>query len=82
MAITINLPEALESAIRQTVDDLDRTAKEATLLELYRHGRLTRAQLAEGLGLSRLELDDLLKRAAVTEDLPDLDDLRAELERA
>ena len=38
------------------------------LVELYRQGRISHGELAEGLGLSRYETDGVLRRH-VTEDL-------------
>jgi hypothetical protein len=65
MAISIDLPADLEQSLRRQVDNLDRAAKEALLVELYRQHKLTEAQLAGALGLSRMEMDGLLKRHEV-----------------
>lgn len=47
----------------------DELAKEAAFVELYRKGLITQHQLAESLGKTRFEIDVLLKRRNVTEDL-------------
>jgi uncharacterized protein (DUF433 family) len=42
---------------------------EAVLVELYRQGQITQHQLGLSLDKSRFEVDELLKRHRVTEDL-------------
>jgi len=69
MSVTFVLPESLEKELREKLGDLDRAAKEAALVELYRQERLTRHQLGQALDLSRFETDAVLKRHKVTEDL-------------
>jgi predicted HTH domain antitoxin len=69
MSISFSLPEPIEESLRAQVANLDETAKEAALVELYRQGTLSHGQLAESLGISRSETDVLLKRHNVTEDL-------------
>jgi hypothetical protein len=64
MAITIDIPAELESTLRRLVADLDRAAKEAFLVELYRERRLTHAQLTSALGVSALAAGGSLKRHA------------------
>jgi hypothetical protein len=49
--------------------DLDIVAKEAALVELYRQGRITQHQLGLSLDKSRFDVEELLKRHKVTEDL-------------
>lgn len=44
-------------------------AKEAALVEFYRQGRITQHQLGLSLDKSRFEVEVLLKRHNVTEDL-------------
>jgi len=39
------------------------------LIELYREGRISHGELADGLGLSRSQADEVLSRRGVTEDL-------------
>lgn len=77
MAITFSLPEPLESELRRDVGDLNAAAKEALLVELYRHEKLTHSQLSSLLGLSRYETDGVLKRHGVYYDLT-MDDVIAD----
>ena len=69
MAITIELPIAIEEKLRSEDGDLAAVGKEAILTELYREGRISHGELADGLGLSRNQVDDVLRRRRVTEDL-------------
>jgi Uncharacterised protein family (UPF0175) len=79
MSITIQLPEDIEQQLRRDIGDLDQAAKEATLVEMYRQGKLTHHQLATALGLDRFETEALLKRHNVTEDLLTSEELGAQL---
>jgi len=74
MAISFELPRELESQLRAEFDNLDDTAKEAMGVELFRQGKLTHAQLASLLDLSRYETDGVLKRHGAFYDLS-LDDV-------
>ena len=69
MAITIELPIAIEEKLRSEEGDLAAVGKEAILTELYREGRISHGELADGLGLSRNQVDDVLRCRRVTEDL-------------
>ena len=69
MAITIELPIAIEEKLRSEEGDLAAVGKEAILTELYREGRISHGELADSLGLSRNQVDDVLRRRRVTEDL-------------
>ena len=69
MAITIELPIAIEEKLRSEEGDLAAVGKEAILTELYREGRISHGELADGLNLSRNQVDDVLRRRRVTEDL-------------
>ncbi len=86
MPVTFELPGDIERNLREQLGDLDQAAKEAAVIELYRQERLTHHELAQALGLSRLETDAVLKRHNVTEDLltveefeRQVDELRREL---
>jgi hypothetical protein len=68
MPVTFELPGDIERNLRDRLGDLDQAAKEAALVELYRQEQLTHHDLAQALGLSRLETDAVLKRHNVTED--------------
>jgi predicted HTH domain antitoxin len=81
MAVSFELPSEIELNLRRSLGDLDQAAKEAALVELYRQGRVSRPELSEALGLSRYEVDGLLKRHNVTEDLPTIEELADDLER-
>ena len=69
MSISFELPVAVEEQLRRDHADLDVVAKEAALVELYRQGRITQNQLGLSLDKSRFEVEELLKRHKVTEDL-------------
>jgi len=58
---------------------LDREAKVAYLVELYRQGRIHHHQLAEALGLSRLETDGVLKRFEIPSGPVSVAELRTEV---
>jgi hypothetical protein len=78
MPIRFEIPEQLELSLRSRLGDLDRTAKEATLVDLFRSGLLSHFEFAEALGLNRFEADGVLQSHKVTEDLPSHDEQRAE----
>ena len=69
MAVSFELPTALERQLRSELVDLDELAKEAALVELYRQRKLTHHELATALGLGRIQAEELLLRHNVTEDL-------------
>jgi hypothetical protein len=82
MSVTIHLPADVEERLRAASADLDAEAKEAMLVELYRQEKLTRHELSLALGLTRFEIDGVLKKHRVTEDLPTAEELERDLERA
>lgn len=81
MVVSFEVPSPVDSVLAAGGRDPSAAAKEATIVELYRQGKLSRVQLSQSLGISRFETDDLLKRHNVIEDLisPEehLDDLRS-----
>jgi hypothetical protein len=79
MAITFQLPEGVEQRLREECADVDQAAKEATLIEFYRQGKVGHFELSQSLGLSRFEIDGVLKRHGVTEDLPTPEEHEAQL---
>jgi predicted HTH domain antitoxin len=81
MSIAFSLPAEVERDLRAQFDDLDAAAKEAALVELYRQGTLSHGQLAESLGNSRDEVNAVLKRHNVTEDLPTVEEFDRQLEQ-
>lgn len=61
MEVTINLPEDIVKVFAANGENLERKILEATALEGYRAGSLSRAQVGRLLGLSRFEVDAFLK---------------------
>jgi hypothetical protein len=51
MTIRFEIPQAMEQQIRTDGVDLNREAKVAYLVDLYRHERITRDDLSEALRL-------------------------------
>jgi predicted HTH domain antitoxin len=78
MTTSFELPRDIEEQVRMDGADLGRKARELLVVELYRQDRITHHQLAEALGLSRLEIDGVLKRHKVSSG-PTLEELRAEI---
>ncbi len=66
MNISFEIPQDIEQELRTNGLDLNREAKEACLVNLYREERISHRQLAEALGLSRYETDGVLKRHKVS----------------
>ncbi len=80
MSVSIHLPPSLEESLRRDIADIDQVAKESLLVELYRHERITKHQLATALGIDRFAANDLLNRFGVTEDLPTLEGIERQVE--
>ena len=78
--ISFDLPDSVERHLATLSDNVDAAAKEAAVVELYRHGQLSHGALADCLGISRMEVDGLLERHGVTEDLPSVAEFREQLE--
>lgn len=66
MNISFEIPKEIEQEVSGSVADLNAEAREAYLVNLYREDRITHHQLAQALGLSRLETDGVLKRHQVS----------------
>lgn len=62
MTIRFSLPPQIEKILRESGQEPSHVLKEAALVGLYRLERITQHQLGEALGLSRLEVDVVLKR--------------------
>lgn len=77
MTLTIQLPDEFASQLGNADRDLHRAALEAFAVEEYRARRLTHAQLGHLLGLSRWDVDTLLKEHQVWLDYT-LEDFRRE----
>lgn len=67
--ISFDIPKHLADSIAKLGTDISRTAKEAFLVDLYRRQAITFRSLREALGLSRLEVDEVLKRHDVPNEL-------------
>ena len=76
MEVTFQIPDELvESAT--AAGDLPRRALEAFALEELRAGRITEPQLAELLGLARIQMDGFLKSHGIYQDYT-MEDFEAE----
>jgi hypothetical protein len=80
MTVTFDLPPNLERRLVAASRNISAEAKQAFAVTLYRWGELTRPQLTEVLGLSRFEIDGVLKAHGVTEDLVTADELARQFE--
>jgi predicted HTH domain antitoxin len=78
--ISFDLPDSVERHLATLSDNIDAAAKEAAVVELYRQEQLSHGALAECLGMTRTEVDSLLTRHGVTEDLPTVAEFREQLE--
>jgi hypothetical protein len=81
MTIRFDLPQSIEDSLKSGGLDPSRVVLEAALVELYRQDRIYRVDLGDALGLTRLEVDALLKRHNVTEDLQSLEEYEHDMER-
>lgn len=78
MTIRFDIPAAIESLFREMGAEPNSAVKEAALVDLYRLRRINHHQLAQALGIERLEVDAILKRYDVPLDLS-IEDFHAEL---
>ncbi len=69
MSVTIDMPPALLALFADLGQDAAQAIKESAIIDLYRRGRLSQADLATALGISRTQVDAVLQRHAVIEDL-------------
>jgi hypothetical protein len=65
MTVSFEIPREIEQTLQADDVDVNGDAKEAYLVELYRQHRISQHQLAEALGLTRVEADGLLKQHQV-----------------
>lgn len=65
MEVTLTIPDDIAGQILAGGEDLPRRAMESLALEELRVGRISEAQLAEMLGLDRMEVDGFLKARGV-----------------
>jgi uncharacterized protein YgbK (DUF1537 family) len=61
MQFTVDIPDDLARRVIAAGGDISRQALEALALEELRAGRITEPELAQALGLGRLQLDGFLK---------------------
>jgi len=78
--IRFDFPDSVERHLATLSDNVDAAAKEAAVVELYRQGQVSHGALAKCLGISRTDVDALLQRHGVTEDLPTVAEFREQLE--
>ena len=70
MNITVRIPDSLAERLRAGGANLERHVLEAVVLEEFRAGRMTTAELRQALGFSVLdEVDGFLKAHGVWEDV-------------
>ena len=69
MIISFDIPSSVEKDLRRNVSDVAGVAKEAFLVSLYRQGKMSRRALSQALNLDRFELEEVLRKHNVTEDL-------------
>jgi hypothetical protein len=77
MTISFELPPTIEQQVRTNGADLNREAKVAYLLDLYRQERITRDDLSEALDLGFHQTEQLLKEHGVGDDFT-LEEFEAE----
>ena len=76
MNVTLRIPDELAERLRASGAELERRALEAFAIAEYQAGRLFESDLCQMLGVSRYELDGLLKARSIFHD-----DMLADLER-
>jgi uncharacterized protein YgbK (DUF1537 family) len=77
MQFTVEIPDDLARRVIAAGGDVSRQAVEALALEELRAGRITEPELAQALGLGRLQLDGFLKAHGVYQEYT-LEDFEAE----
>jgi hypothetical protein len=69
MNVVVSIPDELAARIAATGDSLERRALEALVVEEFRAGRISKAELRRALGLeTRGALDGFLKARGVYDD--------------
>ncbi len=61
--VEISVPDALLKALGTELEELPRQTLEALIVQAYRKGQITHAQVGELLELNRFETDGFLKNA-------------------
>lgn len=64
MTITFDIPRDIQKRLGAAGPDLNRRAREAFLLELYRTEQISHAQLREALDMSFHQVETLIKQRA------------------
>jgi uncharacterized protein YgbK (DUF1537 family) len=77
MQFTVEIPDDLARRVIAAGGDVSRQAVEALALEELRAGRITEPELAQVLGMGRLQLDGFLKAHGVYQEYT-LEDFEAE----
>jgi predicted HTH domain antitoxin len=65
MQVTVELPDDIARCLKEKQPDLARSVLEAIAVEAVRDGTIPTGRAAEMLGISRDEMDAILKRADV-----------------
>jgi predicted HTH domain antitoxin len=76
--VTVDLPAEVEKRLREESPSLEADVREAYVLELFRQGKISHAELSGLLGLDRFETDAYLKRRNVFSGSLTMDDLKAD----
>jgi predicted HTH domain antitoxin len=79
MDVNFEISQDVAAQLRSAGTDLNRLAKELLLVESFRRGLITHAQLAQALGLDRFETDELLQRHRIYEQSLTREDLESDL---
>ena len=78
MDVNFEISEDVAAQLRSSGTDLNQLAKELLLVESFRRGVVTHAQLAQALGLDRFETDELLQRHRIYEQSLTMEDLESD----
>ncbi len=83
MNVTLKIPDEIARRLTAGGEDLSRRALEGLLVEELRAGRMDEPELAEALGIGRLELDRVLKAHGVAYEITieDVDQDLADLKK-
>lgn len=77
MQFSVDIPDDLARRVMAAGGDVSRQVLEALALEALRAGRITEPELAQALGLGRLQLDGFLKAHGIYQEYT-LQDFEAE----
>ncbi len=67
--ISFDIPKGLADVVAKFAPDISQEAKEAFMVDLYRRRAITLRVLREALGIARIEVDAVLARHEVANDL-------------